>query len=178
MSKFFARSSVLMAVVATVALLGGLLAGPAAAHSSLIGSSPENGAKVATAPDKVVLTFNEDLKSEYAVMKVIGPDNHFWQQGEPTVQGAQMSVALNGLGPAGKYDVNFRVTSADGHPIDGQVSFELTAAGTGTAGAQAEDNQSSDEGNGVAAWPFIIGGVVVILLVAGVLAMLLTKRRR
>ncbi|MGB3303333.1 copper resistance CopC family protein [Gordonia sp. (in: high G+C Gram-positive bacteria)] len=177
MSRLFARSSFVMALVATVALLAGAFAGTAAAHSALIGSNPDNGAKVAVAPAEVVLTFNEDLKTEYAVLKVVGPDNHFWQQGEPTVQGAQMSVALNGLGPVGEYKINYRVTSADGHPIEGQRTFELTAAGNGTPGAQADDWQPETD-HGVQAWPFIIGGVVAILLIAGVLAMLLSKRRR
>ncbi|MGB3696596.1 MAG: copper resistance CopC family protein [Gordonia sp. (in: high G+C Gram-positive bacteria)] len=175
-SSKLARSSAFAAVVAVVALLTGLFAGPAAAHSALIASNPEQGAKIATAPDKVTLTFNEELKSQYAVLKVVGPDNHFWQQGEPVVQGTEMSVALNGLGPAGQYKVNYRVTSADGHPVEGQVSFETTAAGNGTPGEQADDWQPASD-HGVKAWPFIIGGVVLVLLIAGALTLVLAKRR-
>ncbi|GAA2366427.1 MULTISPECIES: copper resistance CopC family protein [Gordonia] len=177
MSRFLARSSVFAVLAATAALLVGLVAGPASAHSALVGSDPEQGAKVATAPERVTLTFNENLKSSYAVLKVVGPDGHFWQQGEPTVDGRDISVALHGLGPAGEYKVNYRVTSADGHPVEGQVTFELTAAGNGTPGAVADDWQPETD-NGVKVWPFIVGGVVVVIVVAGVLALLLARRRR
>ena len=46
------------------------------------------------------------------------------------VQGVDCSAAP--LGPVGVYQVNYRVTSADGHPVTGQRTFRLTVAGTGT----------------------------------------------
>ncbi|EGD54252.1 copper resistance CopC family protein [Gordonia neofelifaecis] len=181
MSRFLVRSSVFAVFAAAAALLVGLVAGPASAHSALVGSSPEQGAKIATAPDKVTLTFNEDLKSSYAVLKVVGPDNHFWQQGEPTVDGTEMSVALNGLGPAGEYKVNYRVTSADGHPVEGQTTFELTAAGTGTPGPVADDWQPDTSHDGLGGWAIagiVIGAIGVIALVVGVLVLMITRSRR
>ncbi|MBM7367528.1 copper resistance CopC family protein [Gordonia hydrophobica] len=178
MSRYVVRSSLVAAVVAVVALMAGLFTGTASAHSALIGSSPEQGAKIATAPDKVTLTFNEDLKSAYATLKVVGPDGNFWQVGEPTVSGTEISVPLDGLGPVGQYVANYRVTSADGHPVQGQVSFELTQAGDGRPGAAADDStQSESDDHGVKAWQFIVGGVVVVLLIAGVLALTIARRR-
>lgn len=178
MSKLMVRSSAFAVVVAVVALVAGVFAGPASAHSALIGSSPDQGAKVAAAPERVVLTFNEDIKSAYATLVVVGPDGNYWQKGDPAVNGAEVSVPLQGLGPVGEYKINYRVTSADGHPIEGQRTFELTAAGNGQPGLQADDWQPESSDHGVKAWMFIVGGVVVVLLVAGALALMVAKRRR
>lgn len=176
MSRFLVRSSVFAVFAAAAAMLVGLLAGPAAAHSALIGSTPEQGAQVATAPERVTLTFNEELKPAYAILKIVGPDNNFWQPTDPTVSGKEMSVDLNGLGPVGVYKINYRVTSADGHPVEGQISFELTQPGTGQPGAMADDWQPESD-HGVPAWPFIVGGVIVVLFISGVLALTVAKRR-
>ena len=178
MSRLVVRSSVFAMLVAVVALLAGVFAGPASAHSALIGSNPDQGAKIDTAPERVVLTFNEDIKPAYATLVVVGPDNNYWQKGEPVVSGAEVSVPLQGLGQAGEYKINYRVTSADGHPIEGQRTFELTAAGNGQPGQQADDWQPEVDDHGVKAWMFIVGGVVVVLLVAGALALMVAKRRR
>ncbi|WP_132993106.1 copper resistance CopC family protein [Gordonia zhaorongruii] len=178
MVRFVKRSTVLTVLIAFAALLGGVMAGPAAAHSALTGSSPEDGASLDKAPDTVTLTFNEELQENYAVLKIVGPDNHFWEKGKPAISGTEVSVPVQDLGPAGEYKVNYRVTSADGHPVEGQVAFTLTAAGNGTPGPVADDWQPQAHDDGIKAWPFIIGGVVLVLLVGGAVAYVLIKRRR
>ena len=47
---------------------------------------------------------------------------------------AVLSVGVRPLGPSGKYTVNYRVTSADGHVVSGSWPFHLTTAGTGKPG--------------------------------------------
>ena len=155
-------------------LLGAVWAAPASAHSSLKSSVPEDGAQLSASPPEVVLTFNEPLQEQFAVLTVAGPDGNFWQDGTATVDGPRLRVALRPLGPVGTYTANYRVTSADGHPIEGQRSFTLTVAGTGTPGASATDESGSDGGTPV--WPFIIGAVVVIG--AGVGVVFMTSRRK
>ncbi|MCF8568890.1 copper resistance protein CopC [Gordonia sp. HY002] len=179
MFRLFTKSTAIAVVVAVVALLGGFFAGPASAHSARTGASPEDGASLDTAPDRVTLTFNEDLQTAYATLKVVGPDGHFWQKGEPTVDGRDISVPIDGLGPAGEYKVNFRVTSADGHPVQGQTTFTLTTAGEGTPGAVVpEDYETPSESEGgVKAWYIIVPIVVVVLLVGAGLAFVLVRRR-
>lgn len=180
MFRLFSRSAAIAAVIAVVALFGGLVAGPASAHSARTGASPEDGASVTTAPDRVTLTFNEDLQEAYATLKVVGPDNHFWQKGEPTIDGRDIWVALDGLGPAGEYKVNYRVTSADGHPVQGQTTFTLTEAGNGTAGAEVPADYEAPEeceGGSVPAWPFVVGGIVIVLAIGAGVAFVLVRRR-
>ena len=63
------------------------------------------------------------------------------------------------LGPTGTYLINYRITSADGHPVEGQLDFELTVAGSGTPGPAVDADDSSS--SGIPVWPFIVGGVVV-----------------
>ncbi|MCF8588423.1 copper resistance CopC family protein [Gordonia liuliyuniae] len=179
MFRLFTRSTVAAVVIAIVALLGGVVAGPASAHSSRTGASPEDGASLSTAPDRVTLTFNEDLQEAYATLKVVGPDNHFWQKGEPTIDGRDISVAIDGLGPAGEYKVNYRVTSADGHPVQGQTTFTLTEAGNGVAGpaVPADYEAPSESEGGIKAWYIVVPVVVIVLLIGAGIAFVLVRRR-
>ncbi|RVW02229.1 copper resistance protein CopC [Rhodococcus xishaensis] len=138
--------------------------GTASAHSAVIGSSPENGAQIAAAPQQVSLQFNEALHQNFASLTVVGPDGNLWSKGDPTVQGDTLSVPLDGLGPAGEYTIAFRVTSADGHPISGTQVFTLTQEGVGTPGPKAAaPTGSSDEVSDSSGliWVFVGIGVVV-----------------
>jgi len=162
---------------AVVLLLGlaGMLVGaaPAWAHSQLLGSDPANGADLDRGPSRVTLTFNEDMPPGFDVVTVTGPDGKTWQSGEVTTSGPTVSVPVAPLGPAGRYQVGYRVVSADGHPVQGGTSFTLTRAGTGTAPPQAAPSTTGaapagDTGSPI--WPWIVGAVV--LVGAGVTAVL------
>ncbi|MDL9936000.1 copper resistance protein CopC [Gordonia sp. ABSL1-1] len=156
------------ALLLCVGVVGTWAAPAASAHSRLKSSDPADGAKLATAPAQVTLTFNEDLQSSFATLNVVGPDGHYWQQGDPRVDGATISVALRELGPVGEYRINFRVTSGDGHPIEGRRSFELTVAGGGTPGPLAESEQPGSEGDGLSVVPFLVGGALILIVGLGV----------
>lgn len=179
MFRLFTRSAVVAVVALVVAMLGAVMAGPALAHSARTGASPEDGASISAAPDRVTLTFNEDLQEAYATLKVVGPDGNFWQKGEPTIDGRDVSVRIDGLGPAGEYKVNFRVTSADGHPVQGQTTFTLTQAGNGVAGeaVPADYEAPAESEGGIKAWYIIVPVVVVVLLVGAGVAFALVRRR-
>lgn len=159
-------------VVGFVAMLATMLGvGTASAHSAVVGSSPANGAQIATAPDRVSLQFNEALQPKFASLTVVGPDGNLWSKGDPTVQGDTISVPLEGLGPVGDYTIAFRVTSADGHPVSGTQKFSLTQEGTGTpgpkAGGQSADSGSSDSSSNGNVLIWVIVGVAVVLFGGG-----------
>lgn len=131
----------------------------ASAHTALTSSDPAADATLTAGPATVSATFNEDLQPSFAAMTVVGPDANLWSVGDPRVSGAVVSVPLRPLGPSGRYTVNYRVTSADGHVVSGSWSFNLTTATTAAPGPAA-----STEGSGtrIPLWPFIIGiGVIV-----------------
>ncbi len=136
----------------------------ASAHATRVSSQPADNAVLTAGPDQVSATFNEQLQTTFAAMAVVGPDGNVWSTGQPTVQGAVVSVGMRPLGPAGTYTVNYRVTSADGHVVTGSWSFRLTVPGTGTPGPAPA---ATDAGGEVPIWPFVV--VAVALVAAGAL---------
>ena len=124
-------------LLAAMALTATVNAQVASAHATRVSAEPADNAVLTAGPDQVSATFNEQLQTTFAAMTVVGPDGNVWSSGEPTVQGAVVSIGLRPLGPAGTYTVNYRVTSADGHVVSGSWSFRLTVPGTGTPGPAA-----------------------------------------
>lgn len=128
------RSLATVGSVAVVAAAGIYGSAPASAHASLTAADPPANATLAAGPSRVSATFSEELQPDFAALAVVGPDGRLWSAGEPQVSGTEVSAALRPLGPSGRYTVNYRVTSADGHPVSGSWSFSVTATGTGTPG--------------------------------------------
>lgn len=135
----------------------------AAAHTALTASEPAADAALTAGPVRVTATFNEDLQPTFAAMTVVGPDGNLWSSGDPEVRGAVVSVAVRPLGPAGRYTVNYRVTSADGHVVVGSWSFTVTVPSTGTPGPQAAGSAPGDR---IPLWPFIVGAAVLVAATA------------
>ncbi|GAA1030086.1 MULTISPECIES: copper resistance CopC family protein [Amycolatopsis] len=169
------RKALLALAISGVALLG--TATPALAHNVLINSDPANGASVAKGPAKVTLTFDQYVQNaDVNQIAVTGPDGSQWAEGPVTVENNVLSAPLRPLGPAGKYTVGYRVLSADGHPVSGEIPFTLTAAGNGTpakgdaakaAGAPANSPaaaSSSSSSSGVPIWVWIAGAVVLLAI--------------
>jgi methionine-rich copper-binding protein CopC len=172
------RGTAVTLLCALALLLG---AAPAAAHAQLVGSDPEDGAGLTTPPEEVSLTFNETVQPEFAALTVVGPDGAEWQTGDVTADGPTVTVAVRPLGPAGRYEIGYRVISADGHPVTGSVGFTLTAPGPGAAesttappaGSTAGPEQTAPpagppeieptgDGGGVPVWPWVAGAVVLV----------------
>jgi copper resistance protein C len=147
------------AFLIAAAFIATMTAQVASAHAARVSTDPADNAALATGPERASATFNERLQTTFAAMTVVGPDGNVWSTGEPTVQGAVVSIALRPLGPTGSYTVNYRVTSADGHVVSGSWSFRLTMPGTGTPGPPAA---GTDTGGGVPAWPFVVVAVALV----------------
>ncbi|ABS06004.1 copper resistance CopC family protein [Kineococcus radiotolerans] len=109
-----------------------LLAGPAAAHDRLVSSIPAEGATVDVAPATVQLTMSAELVSLGAQVQVSGPSGVV-STGQAQVDGTTITQAVTPASPAGTYEVQWRVTSSDGHPISGSFGFTATAAPTPAA---------------------------------------------
>ncbi|OBK76667.1 copper resistance CopC family protein [Mycobacterium sp. 1274761.0] len=152
------RFAFITALVAAMALAG---APVAAAHAARIATDPADNAALTQGPPRVSATFNEALQPQFAAMTVVGPDKNLWSTGDARVAGAVITVDVRPLGPAGTYTVNYRVTSADGHPVSGSWTFRLTAAGTGTPGPPAAQPADTGDG-GIPVWPFLIAGALII----------------
>ncbi|RJQ73225.1 copper resistance protein CopC [Pseudonocardiaceae bacterium YIM PH 21723] len=154
------------ALVTGIVLVAG--AGPAAAHNALTASNPAKGAEIATGPEKVVLTFDQEVQAGFNTVQVIGPDGSSHWEGSPvTIENTSVVTPLNPLGPAGKYTIKYRILSADGHPVGDSFSFTLTQAGTGQpVTPAAQDGEAKPEESGKSGetpvWPWIVGAVVLL----------------
>lgn len=169
----------LVGLLAGSALLLG--AGTAFAHDVLTASDPANGSSLAAGPSKVTLTFDLPVKEYFSTVTVLGPDGNHYEGGASTVDGNTVSAPVQPLGPAGAYTVGYRIVSDDGHPVSGSVRFTLTQAGpghgvpaaesagssTGSAGAAApapgqDSGTGGDSSGGIPAWPWVVGGVLLV----------------
>lgn len=117
------RPAVLVAALALWVLSSG---GPALAHAGLVEASPEYDEAVPRPPERVRLEFSEPVEAEFDPVEVYAPGGDRVDGGDaktdpddPTVVVASLKEGL----PAGEYRVEWRATSADGHPIDGDYRF-------------------------------------------------------
>lgn len=124
------------ALAALVAALLLVPLGSASAHDQLTGSEPADGETVEQAPEELVLTFSGEIAQVGAQVRVTGPDGETVSDGDPQVEGTELTQALQADRPAGAYEVTWRVTSQDGHPISGTFGFEATEAAEAGGGEE------------------------------------------
>ena len=165
--------AVVLAGAVLVALLAAAL--PASAHNVLISSDPVDGSTVQTAPTSVSLTFDLPIQNLDPQLVVTGPNGNDFASAAPTIDSNVISVPLGPLGAAGVYQIAYRIVSADGHPVTGQLSFTLAAAaaGTGVGSPPAAGNTPANggESSGFGPWLWLgIGVAAVIVVVAVVFA--------
>lgn len=104
-----------------------LLAAPASAHDTLIDSSPAEGEVLTEVPSALELTYSGEISDLGVQFMVTGPDDRDVVQGTPTVEGAVVTQELAEELVNGDYEVAWRVTSSDGHPISGLYAFTIEA---------------------------------------------------
>lgn len=159
-----------LAVGATLSLALGVMvltsvinAAPASAHAALVKITPNPGAQLATAPQAVVLEFNEPISPTFATVVVTTAGGLTVARGKPTVRGATVTQPLSPGMTSGGYRVAFRVVSVDGHPVSGESKFTLsiaaatapaTPAGTPSASASGSASGSASP---VASTPILPG---------------------
>ena len=148
-------------------------AAPASAHTALVSSSPAAGATV-EAPASVSLTFNEallDIGAQIVVLDAEGGDHATGDVFFPEPSTVRVDVAP--LGP-GSYTAQWRVVSADGHPIEGSLPFTVaTVAPVATVAASPSPSAAATPIPAPTPTPLIppgpgddhLGGLVVMIAV-------------
>jgi methionine-rich copper-binding protein CopC len=115
-----------------------VLAPPAEAHNSFIGSNPPDGATVAGPLTQVRLGF-VDPPSGNAAFAVVAPSGARVDGGlrtEPQPYGGYtVTVELKPLSETGRYTVDYFTVALDGVPLSGQFSFTYTGSSQAPAGA-------------------------------------------
>ncbi len=147
-----------------------------ALHNELLSSDPLDSAQLEVGPARITLTWDLPAQRGFSTIIVTGPDGNQWQAGPATEDGTVVSAPVRPLGPAGGYRAAYRIVSADGHPVRGEVRFTLTTPGTGTP-ATPPPNAATDTGSvGTPVWPWLAG--VGALLVVGLVTALRVRRTR
>lgn len=180
-----------------------LSAGRADAHNALQGTDPADGSTVATPPASITLTFDQPAQSLGTEIVVLGPDGSTVSTGSAELVDNTVSQSLAADLPAGAYSVEWRVTSADGHPLSGTLAFtassgaaapaapetiEPTAAPTATTPTEPsgeatvsatlapQQELAEDEDAGLAAG--VVAAIVVAVLAAVAIAVFVVRERR
>lgn len=117
-------------VLVAAALLA--LSAVAQAHTHLKEATPADKSVVNTAPSSVVLKFSEAAK---VTALTLHKDGEAEQKltASPDSASTQVTAALPKLSP-GKYAVDYRVVSNDGHIMKGQLTFTFDPQATPSAG--------------------------------------------
>jgi methionine-rich copper-binding protein CopC len=191
-------------VLSAAAVLAAMLVStvPAAAHDELVRTVPAENAAVTTPPTTVQVVFGEPAKATGSAVAVLGPNGASVNAGALTVTDATVSQPVK-ITVAGKYTVNWRVVSADGHAVTGTFAFTVTAVPAPPASASAAPSASpsaassaspsdsaaatsaaatpstsaaasSNSGSAALWW---VGGIVLLALVVGAVVVLLRRRR-
>lgn len=105
------------------------------AHTSLELSTPSNNQSIEFMPTELSATFDEDLiEIEGEVVNTLelqSVDGADYVLSAATIAGPIVSAKVgDGDYPAGSYLLKFRVVSADGHPITGEIGFSTQSATT------------------------------------------------
>lgn len=192
-----------MGVVVASALIVATPPTAAHAHDQVLSTTPSSKEHLAGAPPEVSMVFTDNILEIGATILVVDDAGDNWVSGDMRVEGPQASQSLDADMPDGRYQVRWRVVSADGHPISGTFDFavgEVTAAtaapaakdatGSATKGAAGttqraepgldDSADSAVDRNAPAAPPFLLIGVGGALLgiVVFVLFTVLRPRRR
>ncbi|MCB8821492.1 copper resistance CopC/CopD family protein [Microvirga rosea] len=99
--------------------------GPVFAHASLIESHPADGVVVQQAPSMVRLRFNEPV-SPLAV-SLTDARGQTYRDLPVSTSDETLSITMPPDLPHGTHIFSYRVTSGDGHPISGSVTFSVGA---------------------------------------------------
>lgn len=109
-------------LLSILVVLGG--AGPAAAHATLASSDPADGAVLARAPEQATLTFTETVALRADGVRLYDADGT-----ERAVNASALDDTVTVTLPddleRGSHVLTWRVTSADGHPVAGSITFAI-----------------------------------------------------
>jgi copper transport protein len=129
----------LAAIAALLAVIwvADIASGEAFAHASLVGSEPADGAVLVRAPDRLTLTFNEAVSP--LVIRILDSDGSERRIRKIDQQNARLVVTAEPL-ERGTHVLNWRVVSADGHPVGGAIVFSIGAPTARVAAAPSGDS--------------------------------------
>lgn len=135
------RAAGVLGTLVALAILGLAVAGPVAAHPTLLFTDPPADTAVPVAPQAITLIFNEPVTIGRDAIVVLDNNARPVPTSPPTTarDGAVMTARPAAPLPPGSYTVRWRVTGTDGDLVEDQfrfgVGYSLSAATAGAATA-------------------------------------------
>lgn len=123
-------------VTALTALVTVTAPSAASAHAMLVYSVPAASSVLASPPDRVELAFSEDIEATLSDIRLFDSAQKEITIGK-TRSGSKKNVVTADIPTLqnGTYVVVWRVTSSDGHPVNGAFPFEIGTVSTGNGPA-------------------------------------------
>lgn len=130
-----------MLAVGVAAIVGAaLVAAPAASHTELRGSDPEEGSQVEIL-EQVRLEFSSallDIGSELVLVDADGAQHELTPE-FPEGENAVVAPVDAQQVAAGDVVLNWRIVAEDGHPIEGEIAFAYTPVVVEEPAAESEE---------------------------------------
>ncbi|GAA1820491.1 copper resistance protein CopC [Planosporangium flavigriseum] len=170
-------AAMLFAVLATVPVLPQT----AWAHSQLRATTPAASSTVTAPISEVTLTFNEPVQQRFSIVVVDGPGGVNYSDGPVRVVDSTVHQPVRPL-RSGSYTVQWRVVSADGHPVEGSFGFtvalpaQLEPSAGPSQPPQPSQVPTAGAGARAAWWPWGLG--LGVLVAGSLLAMGFARSRR
>jgi copper transport protein len=161
-----------------------LLCGPALAHARLVETYPADGDILAEPPEQVQLLFSEPIEAEFDPIKVKDQvDNRVDEDDARIAPNNRRLLVVDLLEdlPEGAYVAEWRVTSADGHPVSGVYGFTVNTSTAGASEVAGEPIEPIERSAGQEDVGSVGHYLHIIVLGCGALALLvlaLLRRRK
>lgn len=171
-----ARRLALAAILAAFAVV--FLAPPAFAHARLVEAFPAEGEVLSEGAGQVQLRFSEPVEAAFDPIEVRSEDGERVDLDDARLDPANAEVVVVDLEedlPAGRYEVEWRVSSEDGHPIDDTYSFVVNRS----SGADSPEERTPveqvggggpSEGSATGLGTGAILGIAVVAVIAVAIA--------
>lgn len=130
------------ALLAVVALSLAIPGAPAQAHTDLVESTPPTGTVLTSPPDVVDLVFSEEVAPDLAtvILTIDGrrlgrlPLRSGERLDSIVIDASDVAAsAPSAASMSSRWVFSYRVTSVDGHPIQGTVAFQVGASSSGSS---------------------------------------------
>src|SRR5699024_11091765 len=148
LSRPLSAHPVCLLALAGALLLAALIAlpAPAQAHDTLLSTDPEDGATLETSPEEVTFTFSVDILDVSPLVRISDEAGEEVAEIGPSVDGPTATAELVDPLPAGTYDIQWRVDSSDGHPIEGTLTVTVEQNPAADEGATADEGAAASDG--------------------------------
>jgi copper transport protein len=110
------------------------------AHAYIIKSFPVDNENLHQPPKNVSIEFNEEIQPSFHYLQVFDQNGKRVDKGEhiesnnPKILKANVKSNL----PSGIYTIKWKIVSADGHPVDGVIPFQIGKASTHISGVKGK----------------------------------------